>query len=78
MLNRTQIESRVPHAGTMCLLGKTPLLANDVAALSRARLDDLRAVLRRAANTFDQEAIYLTVAGIVEFVTATEADGFLL
>ena len=48
------------------------------AAVPRARLDELRSVLRRAANTFDQQAIYLSVAGIVEFVTSTEADGFLL
>jgi hypothetical protein len=49
-----------------------------VVAVPRARLDELRSVLRRAANTFDQESIYLTVAGIVEFVSGTEADGFLL
>ena len=49
-----------------------------VVAVPRARLDELRSILRRAGNTFDQEAIYLTVAGIVEFVTGTEADGFLL
>lgn len=49
-----------------------------VVAVPRDRLDELRSILRRAANTFDQEAIYLSVAGIVEFVTSTEADGFLL
>jgi hypothetical protein len=30
-----------------------------------------------AAHTFDQQAIYLSVAGIVEFVTPTEEDGYL-
>jgi hypothetical protein len=49
-----------------------------VVALPRRRLNDLRALLRRAANTFDQEAIYLSVAGMVEFVTGNEADGYLL
>jgi hypothetical protein len=29
------------------------------------------------ANTFDQKAIYLSVKGDVEFITASESDGFL-
>jgi hypothetical protein len=34
-------------------------------------------LLRRAAHTFDQLAIYLSVAGNVEFVTPTDDDGYL-
>lgn len=49
-----------------------------VVAVPRARLDDLRRILRKARNTFDQEAIYLSVAGSVEFVSGTEQDGYLL
>ncbi|MBA2447105.1 MAG: hypothetical protein H0V51_03670 [Chloroflexi bacterium] len=46
-------------------------------AMPRERLDDLRQILRQAANTFDQEAVYLSVAGRVEFVRGTEANGYL-
>jgi hypothetical protein len=46
-------------------------------AIPRSRLDDLRQLLRRAANTFDQKAIYLSVAGEVEFVTPRPEDGML-
>ncbi|MCI0462694.1 MAG: hypothetical protein L0Z62_37570 [Gemmataceae bacterium] len=46
-------------------------------AIPEARAEDLRALLRRAAKTFDQKAIYLAVKGDVEFVTPTESDGFL-
>jgi len=46
-------------------------------AIPEARVEDLRALLRKAARTFDQKAIYLAVRGDVEFVTATESDGFL-
>ena len=49
-----------------------------IAAVPRSRLTDLRQILARAANTYDQEAIYLSVAGVVEFIVGTEADGFLL
>jgi hypothetical protein len=48
-----------------------------IAAVPRRRLDDLRRILGRAANTFDQESIYLSVAGVVEFVRGTEEDGYL-
>jgi len=41
------------------------------------KVDDLRAMLRRAANTFDQRAIYLSVAGRVEFVEARPEAGAL-
>jgi hypothetical protein len=46
-------------------------------AIPRSRLDDLRQLLRKAANTFDQKAIYLSVAGEVEFVTPKPEDGLL-
>jgi hypothetical protein len=45
-----------------------------VVAVPRQRLDELGGVLRRAASTFDQEAVYLSVAGVVEFVRGTEED----
>jgi hypothetical protein len=37
-------------------------------AVSRARLDELRDLLRRACHEFCQKCIYLSVAGRVEFV----------
>jgi hypothetical protein len=46
-------------------------------AIPADKVGDLRALLRRAANTFDQLAIYLSVKGDVEFVTASDADGYL-
>jgi hypothetical protein len=46
-------------------------------AIAEAKVDDLRQLLRKAANTFDQKAMYLSVKGDVEFVSATESDGFL-
>jgi hypothetical protein len=46
-------------------------------ALPRSKLNGLRKLLRRAANTFDQKAIYLSVAGEVEFVTPRPEDGML-
>jgi hypothetical protein len=46
-------------------------------AIPEDKVDDLRQVLRKTANTFDQKAIYLSVRGYVEFVTATESDGYL-
>jgi hypothetical protein len=46
-------------------------------ALPRSRLDELRRVLKRACNTFDQETIYLSVKGTVELVDAKPEDGFL-
>jgi hypothetical protein len=48
-----------------------------LAAIPASRVDELRCFLRRAANTFDQECIYLSVCGVVEFVDATPDDGFL-
>ncbi len=46
-------------------------------AIPESRLEELRALLRRVANTFDQECIYLAVRGVVEFVEATPEAGFL-
>jgi hypothetical protein len=40
-------------------------------------VNDLRLLLKMAAHTFDQQAIYLSVAGTVEFVIPTEEDGYL-
>ena len=48
-----------------------------VVAIPRSKLPDLRQLLRKAANTFDQKAIYLSVAGEVEFVTPGPEDGML-
>jgi len=48
-----------------------------ILAIAESKVNDLRLLLRMAAHTFDQKAIYLSVAGIVEFVTPTEEDGCL-
>jgi len=48
-----------------------------VVAIPRTKLEDLRQLLRKAANTVDQKAIYLSVAGEVEFVTPRSEDGML-
>ena len=44
-------------------------------ALPAEKVETLRAMLRRAANTFDQRAIYLSVAGRVKFVEARSEAG---
>lgn len=41
-------------------------------ALPPSRIDELRKVLGQAANTFDQEAIFLVVKGEVEFVSGKD------
>jgi hypothetical protein len=41
------------------------------------KVNDLRLLLRMAALSFDQQAIYLSVAGQVEFVMPTDDDGYL-
>jgi hypothetical protein len=46
-------------------------------ALPAEKVGDLRAMLRRACNTFDQRAIYLSVAGRVEFIEAQPEAGVL-
>ncbi len=46
-------------------------------AIPRGKLEQLRSLLRRAAKTFDQKAIYLAVAGEVEFVVPRPEDEML-
>jgi hypothetical protein len=46
-------------------------------AIPEGQLEILRGLLRKAARTFDQKCIYLSVAGAVEFVTATSEDTYL-
>jgi hypothetical protein len=46
-------------------------------ALPAERVDDLRALLRRAGNSFDQRVIYLEVAGYAELLEVRPEDGFL-
>jgi len=48
-----------------------------ILAIPEAKVNDLRLLLRMAAHTFDQQAIYLSVAGSVEFVVPTDDDGYL-
>ena len=48
-----------------------------ILAIPESKVNDLRLLLRMAAHTFDQQAIYLSVAGIVEFIVLTEEDGYL-
>lgn len=48
-----------------------------IVAISKTHLAELRKLLGRAANTFDQKSVYLSIAGHVEFVNRCEADGFL-
>jgi len=46
-------------------------------AIPADRVDELRALLRRAGNSFDQRVIYLEVAGYAEFLEVRPEDGFL-
>jgi hypothetical protein len=46
-------------------------------AIPEARVNDLRALLRRAGNSFDQQVMYLEVAGYAEFLQVRPEDGFL-
>ena len=46
-------------------------------ALPANRVDDLRALLRRASNSFDQRVMYLEVAGYAEFLQVRLEDGVL-
>lgn len=48
-----------------------------ILAIPEQKVNDLRLLLKMAAHTFDQLAIYLSVAGVVEFVAATDEDGYL-
>jgi len=46
-------------------------------AIPSSRVDELRSLLRRAGNSFDQRAIYLEVAGYAELVEVDPEDGYL-
>lgn len=46
-------------------------------AVPEDQVEQLRALLRKVANTFDQECIFLSVAGIVEYVERRPEEGFL-
>lgn len=46
-------------------------------AVPADRVDELRALLRRAGNSFDQRVMYLEVGGYAEFVEVRLEDGFL-
>lgn len=46
-------------------------------AIQADRVDELRALLRRAGNSFDQRSVYLSVAGIAELIEIRPEDGFL-
>jgi hypothetical protein len=48
-----------------------------ILAIPETKVNDLRLLLKMAAHTFDQLAVYLSVAGQAEFVTPTEDDGYL-
>ncbi len=48
-----------------------------ILAIPESKVNDLRLLLKMAAHTFDQLAVYLSVAGTVEFVTPTDEDGCL-
>src|SRR5436309_2506688 len=43
-----------------------------ILAIPESKVNDLRHLLKMAAHTFDQLAIYLSIAGMVEFVAPTE------
>jgi len=49
-----------------------------IVALPKERVRDLRAFLRKAANTFDQRTIYLSIRGKVEFVKRAANGASLL
>ena len=46
-------------------------------AVPADRLDELRALLRQAGNSFDQRVMYLEVAGYAELIEVRPEDGFL-
>ncbi len=48
-----------------------------ILAIPESKVNDLRLLLKMAAHTFDQQAMYLSVAGTVEFVVPTDEDGYL-
>lgn len=46
-------------------------------AIPADQVDELRGLLRRAGNSFDQRVMYLEVAGYAEFLEVRPEDGFL-
>lgn len=46
-------------------------------AVTVDRVDELRTLLRRAGNTFDQRVMYLEVGGYAESLRVMPEDGFL-
>lgn len=46
-------------------------------AIPDDQLDELRGLLRRAGNSFDQRVMYLEVAGYAELLEVRPEDGFL-
>ena len=46
-------------------------------AILAAQVGDLRALLRRIGNSFDQRVMYLEVAGYAELLEVRPNDGFL-
>jgi hypothetical protein len=60
--------------------GETPVEDSSrryTVAVAAERLGTLRALLRRAGNSFDQRVIYLEVAGYAELLEVGPEDGFL-
>lgn len=60
--------------------GQTPvedLSRKCTVAVPADQVDDLRALLRRVGNSFDQRVIYLEVAGYAELLEVRPEDGFL-
>lgn len=46
-------------------------------AIPADQVDELRALLRRAGNSFDQRVMYLEVAGYADLLEVRPEDGFL-
>jgi hypothetical protein len=46
-------------------------------AIPAGQLEDLRALLRRVGNSFDQQVMYLEVAGYAELLEVSPTHGFL-
>jgi hypothetical protein len=61
-------------------LGETPVEDRSrkyTVAVDAGRVEELRALLRRAGNSFDQRVMYLEVAGYAELLDVRPQDGFL-
>ena len=51
--------------------------ARYIVAIPETKADELRGILRKAGNLFDQKSIYLSIAGKVEFLMPSAKDGLL-